>query len=116
MARASSLMLGTYAVLVSLSPAAASGQAAAKAKAPPALTVVEELRIPLSETRAQRGSAILVGADGRMISVPLWGGDMVAFDSTGKPLPGKQTIGGSTDPEIRYAEKFGFAQCGDLQK
>jgi hypothetical protein len=89
-------------------PAVALGQAAPKLKSPPTLTIVEELRVTLPETRAQRGSAILVGADGRMISVPQWGGDMVAFDSAGKPLPGKQTIGGPTDPEIRYAEKFGW--------
>jgi len=89
-------------------PVAARGQATAKLKSPPALTIVEELRVALPEARAQRGSALLLGADGRMISVPLWGGDMVAFDSTGKPLPGKQTIGGPTDPEIRYAEKFGW--------
>jgi hypothetical protein len=89
-------------------PVAASGQAASKAKSPPALGIVEELRIPLPETRAQRGAALLVGADGHMVSVPLWGGEMVAFDSTGKQLPYKQTIGGPTDPEIRYAERFGW--------
>jgi len=89
-------------------PAAALGQAAAKAKAPPALGIVEELRVPLPDARAQRGSALLVGADGRMISIPLWGGEMVAFDSMGKQLPYKQTIGGPTDPEIRYAERFGW--------
>lgn len=93
--------------LVSL-PIAAWGQVASKAKSLPALGIVEDLRIPLPEARAQRGASLLVGADGRMISVPLWGGDMVAFDSTGKQLPYKQTIGGPTDPEIRYAERFGW--------
>jgi hypothetical protein len=98
-----------HALIALALPAAALGQTASKAKAPPALGVVEELRIPLPEARAQRGSALLVGADGRMISIPLWGGEMVAFDSTGKQLPYKQTIGGPTDPEIRYAERFGWA-------
>src|SRR6476469_208413 len=87
-------------------PAAALGQAASKAKSPPTLGVVEELRVSLPDARAQRGSALLVGADGRMVSIPLWGGEMVTFDSTGKQLPYKQTIGGPTDPEIRYAERF----------
>ena len=98
-----------HALIALALPAAALGQASSKAKAPPALGIVEELRIPLPEARAQRGSALLVGADGRMISIPLWGGEMVAFDSTGKQLPYKQTIGGPTDPEIRYAERFGWA-------
>jgi hypothetical protein len=97
-----------HAALALLVPAAAFGQAASKAKSPPTLGIVEELRVPLPDARAQRGSALLVGADGRMISIPLWGGEMVAFDSTGKQLPYKQTIGGPTDPEIRYAERFGW--------
>lgn len=94
------------AVMLVLS-AAAHAQAT-KPTHPPALAIVEELRVSLPDARAQRGSSLLLGADGRMISVPLWGGDMVAFDSAGKPLPYKQTIGGPTDPEIRYAEKFGW--------
>jgi hypothetical protein len=89
-------------------PIAAWGQGPAKAKSPPALGIVEELRVPLPEARAMRGSSLLVGADGRMIAVPQWGGEMVAFDSAGKQLPYKQTIGGPTDPEIRYAEWFGW--------
>ena len=98
------------AALILVLPMAVRGQAAPKAKslAVPALGIVEELRIPLPEVRAQRGSSLLVGADGRMIAVPQWGGDMVAFDSTGKQLPYKQTIGGPTDPEIQYAEWFGW--------
>lgn len=89
-------------------PVAASGQGNAKAKSLPALGVVEELRIPLPEVRAQRGASLIVAPDGRMISIPQWGGDMIAFDSTGKQLPYKQTIGGPTDPEIRYAQAFGW--------
>src|SRR4029078_13429442 len=89
-------------------PGAASGQGTSKAKAPPALGIVEELRVTLPDARAQRGSAVSVGAEGRMIAVPRWGGDMVAFDSTGKQLPYKQTIGGPTHPEIASAERFGW--------
>ena len=70
-----------HAALALLVPAAAFGQAASKAKSPPTLGIVEELRVPLPDARAQRGSALLVGADGRMISIPLWGGEMVAFDA-----------------------------------
>ena len=95
-------------MLVCALPLAARSQPAAKPKAPPALGVIEELRIPIPDVRAQRGASILVGTDGRMVVIPLWGGDMVAFDSTGKQLPYKQTIGGPTDPEIRYAERFGW--------
>lgn len=100
--------------LVLVLPFAARGQTASKAKAasssaaPPAPGIVEELRIPIPEVRAQRGASLLVGPDGRMISIPQWGGDMIAFDSAGKQLPYKQTIGGPTDPEIRYAERFGW--------
>ena len=100
--------LGASLVLTLTLPTIAHAQATSKTKPPPALTIVEELRVPLPDARAQRGSSLLVGADGRMISVPLWGGDMVEFDSTGKQLPYKQVIGGPTDPEIRYAEKFGW--------
>ncbi len=100
--------LATCFALVLTPLAAMRAQGTAKPKAPPQLAVVEELRVTLPDTRAQRGASLLVGADGRMIAVPLWGGDMVAFDSTGKQLPYKQTIGGPTDPEIRYAERFGW--------
>src|SRR4029078_9457312 len=98
------------AALILVLPMGASGQAAPKSTSPalPARGIVEELRIPLPDARAQRGSSLLVGPDGRMIAVPQWGGDMVVFDSTGKQLPYKQTIGGPTDPEIRYAERFGW--------
>jgi hypothetical protein len=86
----------------------ASAQAPAKPKAASALAVVEDLRIPLAEVRSQRGNMILVGADGRMVVAPQWGGDMLAYDSTGKPLPGKQPIGGPKDPEITYISAFGW--------
>ena len=91
----------------------ARGQAAPKnkstpdTKASPTLGVVEDLRITLPEARAQRGSSLLVGADGRIVAMPQWGGDMVVFDSVGKQLPYKQAIGGPTDPEIRYVSTAG---------
>src|SRR5690242_10122913 len=93
---------------------AARGQAAPKnkstpeTKAPPALALVEDLRITLPDARAQRGSSLLVGPDGRMVAMPQWGGDMTVFDSAGKQLPYKQTIGGPTDPEIRYVSTAGW--------
>ncbi len=92
---------------------AARGQSAPKTKSLPgksplALAVVEDLRVTLPDARAQRGSSLLVGADGRIVSLPQWGGDMVVFDSTGKQLPYKQPIGGPTDPEIRNANSFGW--------
>jgi hypothetical protein len=93
-------------VLAASMPAAAQG--ATKAKSPQGIGVVVDLRIPLAEVRSQRGTLVLVGGDGRMIAAPQWGGDMVAFDSTGKLLPGKQTIGGSQDPEITYIAAFGW--------
>jgi hypothetical protein len=108
MTRASRKAIRASGMLILALGAVATAQGSAKTKSPPALGIVEELRIPLPETRAQRGASLLIGADGRMIAVPLWGGEMVAFDSTGKQLPYKQTIGGSADPEIRYAEKFGW--------
>jgi len=98
----------TLAIPVARGQSAPKTKPAPDAKTPPVLGVVEELRITLPDARAQRGSSLLVAADGRMVSVPQWGGDMVAFDSTGKQLPYKQPIGGPTDPEIRYAYAYGW--------
>lgn len=104
---AASLAL-TLAIPAALGQSAQKTKSAPETKSPPALGVVEDLRITLPDVRAQRGSSLLVGADGRIVSLPQWGGDMVIFDSTGKPLPYKQPIGGPTDPEIRYVATAGW--------
>ena len=98
----------TLAIPVARGQSAPKNKSAPATQTPPALGVVEDLRITLPDARAQRGSSLLVGADGRIVALPQWGGDMVMFDSTGKQLPYKQTIGGPTDPEIRYVSTAGW--------
>src|SRR4051812_38484233 len=101
-------LLQRSAWLLAAAAGSATAQTTAKPKTSPGLGVVEDLRIPLAEVRAQRGTIILVGSDGRMIAAPQWGGDMIAFDSTGKPLPGKQPVGGPKDPEITFIAALGW--------
>src|ERR1043166_3919266 len=78
--------------------------------APPKLNLTQDLKIDLTAVGGQRfTTSAAVGPDGRIIVLPGYFGDIVAFDSLGKQLPWKIAQGRSDNADIGFGERVGWA-------
>jgi hypothetical protein len=100
-------MIATHRRIVIAFALAAAGQA--RAQAMRRFTPVEDLRIGALSAIGQRDMLVTIAPDGRAIVAPRYGGmPIIAFDSLGKRLSWKVSVGPRDDAEIGIPSRIGW--------